>query len=138
MAVCERERKRENERAKESEKERERERRGERERECASLGHVAQSLTAGTSSGKSFTRLWAMKTTARMLTIASRIILPNKLRRASAVKVVPKRLPVFPFSGFDLYHHFRNDAFHGLYNLLKVQKTGKREVILGQPLPQTL
>ena len=58
--------------------------------------------------------------------------------RAFAVKVVPKRLPVFPFSGFDLYHHFRNDAFYGLYNLLKVQKMGKREVVLGQPLPQTL
>ena len=58
--------------------------------------------------------------------------------RAFAVKVAPKRLPVFPFSGFDLYHHFRNDAFYGLYNLLKVQKTGKREVVLGQPLPQTL
>ena len=58
--------------------------------------------------------------------------------RAFAVKVVPKRLPVFPFSGFDLYHHFRNDAFYGLYNLLKVQKTGKRDVVLGQPLPQTL
>ena len=58
--------------------------------------------------------------------------------RAFAVKVEGKRLPVFPFSGFDLYHQFRNDAFYGLYNLLKVQKTGKREVVLGQPLPQTL
>ena len=58
--------------------------------------------------------------------------------RAFAVKVAPTRLPVFPFSGFDLYHHFRNDAFYGIYNLLKVQKTGKREVVLGQPLPQTL
>ena len=46
--------------------------------------------------------------------------------RAFAVKVVPKRRPVSPFSGFDLYHHFRNDAFYGLCNLLKVQKTGKR------------
>ena len=54
--------------------------------------------------------------------------------RAFAVKVEGKRLPVSPFSGFDLYHHFRNDAFYGLYNLLKVQKTGKREVVLGQPL----
>ena len=43
--------------------------------------------------------------------------------RAFAVKVVPKRLPVFPFSGFDLYHHFRNDAFYDLYNL---EKSGKR------------
>jgi hypothetical protein len=47
--------------------------------------------------------------------------------RAFAVKVATKRLPVFPFSGFDLYHHFRNDAFYDLYNLLKVRKTGKRE-----------
>jgi len=58
--------------------------------------------------------------------------------RQFEVKVVPKRRPVFPFSGLDLYHHFRNDAFYGLYNLLQVQKTGKREVILGHPLPQTL
>ena len=58
--------------------------------------------------------------------------------RAFAVKVVPKRRPVFSFSGFDVYHHFRNDAIYGLYNLLNVQKTGKREVVLGQPLPQTL
>ena len=58
--------------------------------------------------------------------------------RACAVKVEGKRLPVFPLSGFELYHHFRNDAFYGLYNHLKVQRTGKREVVLGQPLPQTL
>ena len=58
--------------------------------------------------------------------------------RAIAVEVVRKRLPVFPFSGFDLYHHFRNDAFYDLYNLLKVRKTGKREVVFGQPLPQSL
>ena len=38
--------------------------------------------------------------------------------RAFAVKVAAKRLPVSPFSGFDVYHHFRNDAFHDLYNLL--------------------
>ena len=44
--------------------------------------------------------------------------------RAFAVKVEGKRVPVFPFSGFDLYHHFRNDAYYGLYNLLKVQGTG--------------
>jgi len=37
-----------------------------------------------------------------------------------------------------LYHHFRNDAFYDLYNLLKVRKTGKREVVVVQPLPQTL
>ena len=58
--------------------------------------------------------------------------------RAFAVKVAAKRLPVFLFSGFDVYHHFRNDAFYDLYNLVKVRKTGKREVVLLQPLPQTL
>ena len=42
------------------------------------------------------------------------------------------------FSGVDLYHHFRNDAFYDLYNLVKVRETGKREVVLCQPLPQTL
>ena len=31
--------------------------------------------------------------------------------RAFAVKVDTKRLPVFLFSGVDLYHDFRNDAF---------------------------
>ena len=46
--------------------------------------------------------------------------------RAFAVKVVPKRLPVFPFSGLDLYHHFRNDAFYDLYNLLKDLARGIR------------
>ena len=58
--------------------------------------------------------------------------------RAIAVKVAAKRLPVSPFSGFDLYHHFRNEAFYDLYNLFKVRKTGKREVVLLQPLPQWL
>jgi len=58
--------------------------------------------------------------------------------RAFAVKVEGQRLPVFPFSGLDLYHHFRNDAFYDLYNLLKVRKTGKQEVVSLQPLPQTL
>ena len=67
----------------------------------------------------------------------------NCMNRARPVQTAyhkgcPKRRPVFPFSGFDLYHHFRNDAFHGLYNLLKVQKTEKRAVVLGQPFPQTL
>ena len=37
--------------------------------------------------------------------------------RAIPVKVAAKRLPVFPFSGFDLYHHFQNDAFYDFYNL---------------------
>jgi hypothetical protein len=37
-----------------------------------------------------------------------------------------------------LYHHFRNDAFYDLYNLLKVRKTGNREVVLLQPLPESL
>jgi len=58
--------------------------------------------------------------------------------RAFAVKVATKRLPVFPFGGLNVYHHFRNDAFYDLYNLLKVQKTGKREVVVLQPLPQML
>ena len=62
----------------------------------------------------------------------------NYIDSAIAVKVAAKQLPVFPFSGFDLYHHFRNDAFYDLYNLLKVPKTGKREVVLLQPLPQWL
>ena len=53
---------------------------------------------------------------------------------AIPVKVAATQLPVFPFSGFDLYHHFRNDAFYDLHNLLKVRKTGKREVVLLQPL----
>ena len=73
---------------------------------------------------------------------APRICRRQRLRlpglRAFEVKVEGKRLPVFPFSGFDLYHHFRNDAFYGLYNLLKVRKTGKQEVVFLQPLPQTL
>ena len=43
--------------------------------------------------------------------------LVSPLNRAIPVKVAAKRLPVFPFSGFDLYHHFRNDAFYDLYNL---------------------
>ena len=34
--------------------------------------------------------------------------------RAFAVKVEGKRLSVSPFSGFDVYHHFRNDAFYDL------------------------
>ena len=55
---------------------------------------------------------------------------------STSLKVEGKRLPVFPFSGFDLYHHFRNDAFYDLYNLLKVRKTGKQEVVLLHPLPQ--
>ena len=59
-------------------------------------------------------------------------------RRAFAVKVEGKRLPVSPFSGFDVYHRFRNDAFCDLYNLLEVRKTGKQEVVFLQPLPQTL
>jgi hypothetical protein len=63
---------------------------------------------------------------------------PSRLAscRAIPVKVAAKRLPVFPFSGFDLYHHFRNDAFYDLYNLLKVRKTEKLGVVLLQPLPE--
>ena len=56
--------------------------------------------------------------------------------RAFAVKVDTKRLPVFLFSGVDLYHDFRNDAFCDLCNLFQSLK--KREVVLCQPLPQTL
>jgi hypothetical protein len=62
----------------------------------------------------------------------------NVIRRAFAVMVDTKRLPVFLFSGVDVYHDFQNDAFCDLYNLLKVRKIGKREVVLCQPLPQTL
>jgi len=62
----------------------------------------------------------------------------KSIYRAFAVKVATNRLPVFPFSGFDLYHHFRNDAFDDPYTLLKVRETEKREVVLLQPLPQTL
>ena len=47
--------------------------------------------------------------------------------RAFAVKIATKRLPAFPFSGFELYHHFRNDAFYDLYNPLKVRKTENGE-----------
>ena len=59
-------------------------------------------------------------------------------RRAFAVKVVPKRLPVFPFSGLlkgckgHKTHRFENDGTN------QIRKTGKREVVLVQPLPQTL
>ena len=42
--------------------------------------------------------------------------------RAIAVKVAAKRLPVFLFSGFDVYHYFRNDAFYDLYHPLKSGK----------------
>ena len=47
----------------------------------------------------------------------------SRAGRAFAVKVAAKRLPVFPFSGFGLYHHFRNDAFYDLYNLLTAGKS---------------
>ena len=40
----------------------------------------------------------------------------GNLSRAFAVKVDTKRHPVFLFSGVDLYHHFRNDAFYELYS----------------------
>ena len=66
------------------------------------------------------------------------IFLAYLSRESVCGKGCPKRLPVSPFSRLDLYHRFRNGAFYELYNLLKVQKTGKREVVLGQPLPQTL
>ena len=53
------------------------------------------------------------------------------MNRAFAVKVDTQRLPVFLFSGVDLYHDFRNDAFCDLYNLFKSpddRKTGSRFV----------
>ena len=71
--------------------------------------------------------------------ISPRILVnEEKSVRAFAVKVDTKRLPVFLFSGVDLYHDFRNDAFCDLHNLLKVRKIGNREVVVCQPLPQSL
>jgi len=58
--------------------------------------------------------------------------------RAFAVKVVRKRLPVSPFSGLlkgckgHKTHRFENGGTN------QVGKTGKQEVVFGQPLPQTL
>jgi hypothetical protein len=58
--------------------------------------------------------------------------------RAFAVKVAAKRLPVFPSSGLlkgckgHKMHRFENG---GTY---QIRKTGKREVVLLQPLPHTL
>ena len=58
-------------------------------------------------------------------------------RRAFAVKVATKRLPVFPFSGLlkgcegHKTHRFENGGTN------QIRKTGKREVVL-LPLPQTL
>jgi hypothetical protein len=62
----------------------------------------------------------------------------GKTHSAFAEKVATKRLPIFPFSGFDVYHNFRNDAFYDLYNLVDVRKTGKQDVVLLQPLPHML
>ena len=45
--------------------------------------------------------------------------------RAFVVKVVTHSDFIL-FSGVDLYHDFRNDAFCDLHNLLKVRKTGKK------------
>ena len=57
--------------------------------------------------------------------------------RAFEVKVVPKRLPVFPFSGLlkDCKGHKTHRFENGGTN--QIRKTGKRDVVLGQPLPQT-
>ena len=58
--------------------------------------------------------------------------------REFAVKVVPKRLPVSPFSGLlkgckgHKTHRFENGGTN------QIRKTGKQEVVFGQPLPQTL
>jgi hypothetical protein len=62
----------------------------------------------------------------------------HRLARAFAVKVEGKRLPVFPFSGLlkgckgHKTHRFENGGTD------QIRKTGKREVVLLQPLPQTL
>ena len=58
--------------------------------------------------------------------------------RAFAVKVVRKRLSVSPFSGLlkgckgHKTHRFENGGTN------QIPKTGKREVVFHQPLPQTL
>ena len=58
--------------------------------------------------------------------------------RAIPVKVAAKRLPVFPFSGLlkgckgHKTHRFENGATN------QIRKTGKREVVLPQPLPESL
>ena len=63
---------------------------------------------------------------------------PATQRRAFAVKVAAKRLPVFPFSGLlkgckgHETHRFENGGTN------QIRKTGKREVVFLQPLPQTL
>ena len=69
------------------------------------------------------------RTFEKICTAAKRIYLHGRVvfrpARAFAVKVDTKRLPVFLFSGVDLYHDFRNDAFCGLYNLLNVRNKVK-------------
>jgi hypothetical protein len=61
-----------------------------------------------------------------------------KTCRAFAVKVATKRLPVLPFSGLlkgckgHKTHRFENGGKN------QIRKTGKREVVLLQPSPQTL
>ena len=66
------------------------------------------------------------------------LFLRNKTRRAIPVKVAAKRLHVFPFSGLlkgcnsHKTHRFENGGAN------QIRKTGKREVVLLQPLPQTL
>ena len=58
--------------------------------------------------------------------------------RAFAVKVATKRLPVFPFSELlkGCKGHKTHRFEHGGKN--QIRKTGKREVVVLQPLPQTL
>jgi len=62
----------------------------------------------------------------------------STLDRAFAVKVEGKRLPVSPFSGLlkgckgHETHRFENGGTN------QIRKTGKREVVFLQPLPQTL
>ena len=57
---------------------------------------------------------------------------------AFAVKVATKRLPDFPFSG--LLKGWKGHNTHLFENggTNQIRKTGKREVVLLQPLPQTL
>jgi hypothetical protein len=63
---------------------------------------------------------------------------PTFSDKAIAVKVAAKRLPVSPFSGLlkgcqgDKTHRFENGGTN------QIRKTGKREVVLLQPLPQSL
>jgi len=62
----------------------------------------------------------------------------HQIHRAIAVKVAAKRLPVSPFSGLvkgckgHKMHRFENGGTN------QIRKTGKREIVWLQPLPQSL